>query len=92
MDIIEIALFGSAGIDDTREAIAKADVIIGVDTTTQREFTVFGCPSLESTTSLKRPSAMRTVRVTIDCRAGQLEMLLELVRAVKGHADLEGTE
>jgi hypothetical protein len=90
MDVVQIDLSGSLGIDGLRQLLAEADVIIAVDAATQREFTVFGSPSLESTVSLKKPTAMRTVRVTINCRSGELEKLLESVRAVKGRDDYEG--
>jgi hypothetical protein len=92
MDVVEIASFDAALSERSRAALAEADVIIGIDTITQREFTVFGCPSLESTTSLKKPTAMRTVRVTVDCQSTELERLLALVRSVKGRDDYEGTD
>lgn len=66
-----------------RTALAEADVIVGLDASSQREFTVFGTPSLESSVTFKRPSAMRVVRVTVDCAAGELEQLAAMVRAVK---------
>ena len=89
MDVVQIELLGSLGIVRTRELLSEADVIIAVDAASQREFTVFGSPSLESTVTLKRPTAMRTVRVTVDCRSGELEKLIELVRTVKGRDDYE---
>ena len=66
-------------------------MIIAVDAATGHEFTVFGRPSLESTTSLKKPTAMCTVRVTVKCPSGELEKLLELVRAAKGHDHHDNT-
>jgi hypothetical protein len=68
----------------TRDSLSTADVIIGVDHRTQREFTVFGMPALESTTTLKTLSAMRVVRVTLDCDKEHLEHLTALVRRLKG--------
>lgn len=68
----------------TRETLASADVIVGVDNRTQREFTVFGMPALESTTSIKKLSAMRVVRVVLDCDKEHLEHLTSLVRRLKG--------
>jgi hypothetical protein len=88
MNVVQIDLFCSTPVDVARAALAEADVIIAVDSATQREFTVYGRPSLESTTSLKKPTAMRTVRVRVDCASGELEKLLDLVRAVKGHDDV----
>ena len=77
---------------EARAELARADVIIGVDTMSQREFTVFGTPALESTTSLRRLSAMRVVRVALDCNNKELEMLMALVRRVKGPETYEGTD
>jgi len=67
-----------------RTALVEADVIIGVDARSQSEYTVFGMPALESTTSLKTLSAMRVVRVLLDCDNEHLEQLTELVRQLKG--------
>jgi hypothetical protein len=75
-----------------RAALAEADVIIGIDMATEREFTVFGIPSLQSTATLKRPSAMRTVRVSFDFQAGELDKLIALVRAAKGRDECAGTD
>jgi len=84
MDTIRIeAIVPKLGANE-RAVLAAADVIIGVDTASQREFTVFGTPSLESTTSLKKLSAMRVVRVSLDCNNRELERLLKLVRRIKG--------
>ncbi len=83
MDVISIESIDAIANAPTRAAIINADVIIGVDAPTGREFTVFGVPSLESSTSFKRPSAMRIVRVTIDCNSGDLEKLAALVRVLK---------
>lgn len=84
MDIRQMDMVGAALSDDTRMAFAEADVIIAVDESSQREFTVFGTPSLESTVTIKRPSAMRIVRVSLDCRAGDLEKLTGMVQVIKG--------
>jgi hypothetical protein len=92
MNVVQIESLVSPLTEDELAALAEADVIVGVDVLTQRQFTVFGVPSLESTTSLKKPTAMRTVRVTLNCQAGELEQLLALVRAVKGHHDDEDTD
>ena len=70
--------------DNVRAVLADADAIIGVDVQTQREFTVFGIPPLESTVSFKKPSAMNIVRVCIDNKTSGLETLAALVSAIKG--------
>lgn len=68
---------------EARAALLAADIIIAVDQRSQREFTVFGMPPLESTTSLKSLSAMQVVRVTLDCDNPHLEQLTALVNSVK---------
>jgi hypothetical protein len=69
---------------ETREILLEADVVIGVDLPSHREFTVYGTPAYESTVTMKKPSAMRVVQVTLDCACGQLEELATLVRDIKG--------
>ena len=89
MSVITIESLGPAMDDALRAALEEADVVIGVDVATEREFTIFGTPPLESTCSLKRPSAMRIVRVPLDGKIWGLEKLIAAVRAVKGHDDEE---
>ena len=84
MDTIPIDAIVPAPSEEERAALVVADVIIGVDTASQREFTVFGTPALESTTRLDKLTAMRVVRVWLDCNNRELEKLMELVRRVKG--------
>jgi hypothetical protein len=68
---------------EARAALLAADIIIAVDQRSQREFTVFGMPPLESTTSLKSLSVMQVVKVTLECDNPHLEQLTALVRSVK---------
>jgi hypothetical protein len=75
-----------------RAALAAADVIIGIDQASQRQFTVYGTPPLESTTNLKRLSAMRVVQVLLDCNNQELERLMAVVRQIKGPETYEGTD
>lgn len=84
MSLTTIELSGSQFNDELRTALADADIITGVDTNTEREFTVFGSPPLESTVTLKRPAAMRVVQVRLDGRDATIKKLLELVRELKG--------
>ncbi len=84
MSVTTIDASGSRFSDEARAALAEADVITGLDVNTQREFTVFGTPPLESTVTLKRPSAMRVVQVRIDGSAGSLAKLVALVQDLKG--------
>ncbi len=88
MEILTIESLGPKLDAAARAALAEADLIIGVDPgvdgTAEREFTVFGMPSLESSGSIKRPSAMHTVRVLIDSKSGGLQELVALVQGIKG--------
>jgi hypothetical protein len=92
METITIDAIDPAPSAKTRAALAAADVIIGVDTASQREFTVFGTPALESTTSLKKLTAMRVVRVSLDCNNKELERLMALVQHIKGPEVYHGTD
>ena len=67
-----------------REALATADIVIAVDNRSQREFTVYGTPALESTTSIKSLSAMQVARVEFEFDRRHLEQLTAIVRRVKG--------
>jgi hypothetical protein len=88
MDVVSMkALFGETGgtslSPEARAALARADVIVGVDVATQREFTIFGTPAFEETVQLDTDVAMNTVRVELDESAGELHKLVALVRAIK---------
>ncbi len=67
-----------------RAALAAADIVLAVDNRTQNEFTIYGTPALESTTSLKSLSAMQIARILFDYDCRQLEQLSRVVRRVKG--------
>jgi len=88
MDVVSMKdLFSDTGrpdlSPDARTALAQADVIVGVDVATQREFTIFGTPSFEETVQLNTEVAMNTVRVELDEGAGELNKLVALVRSIK---------
>lgn len=84
MESLSFAELSPQMSDAARGALAAADVVIGVDRGTQCEFTVYGMPSLESTVILNQPSAMKVLRVTLDCDRGELDKLLLMIRSVKG--------
>jgi len=67
-----------------RAALAAADIVIAVDDRSQREFTVYGMPPLESTISMKQLSAMQVVRIPFEFDSRRLDELTALVRRVKG--------
>ncbi len=58
---------------EIRAALAQADVIVGVDPATQREFTIFGTPSFEDTVQLDTVVAMNTVRSRARGGGGRFE-------------------
>ena len=84
MTVRTIESLGPIPADDIRAAISDADVVIGVDIQTQREFTVFGMPPLDSSASFKKPSAMNIVRVCVDGKTAGLDALIALVSVLKG--------
>ncbi len=89
MDAFTIESLDAELSDEALAALAEADVVIGVDGATQREFTVFGTPPLESTVNFRKPGAMRIVRVLLNASAGELDKLMLLLRATKGPADCD---
>lgn len=92
METIPIDKVFPATSPEAQAALSAADVIIGVDLSTEREFTVFGTPALESTTSLKKLSAMRVVRVALAGQTRELERLIALVERIKGSEVYRGTD
>lgn len=84
MQVITIDAPGPRVSDNERAALCEADIITGIDVRTEREYTVYGTPALESTVSMKRPAAMRVVQVRIDDASGDLERLIALVKKLRG--------
>ena len=84
MKVLPIHALASKLDAANRALLAEADVIIAVDQLTKREFTVFGTPSLESTVTIKKPTAMQVVQVPLDVESGELEELAVIVREIKG--------
>jgi hypothetical protein len=80
---IEELLDGARGAGP-RRALARAEVIIGVDLPSQRQFTVFGTPALEETVIIGQTQALRTVRIDLNAEEGDLDKLVALVRVIKG--------
>jgi hypothetical protein len=75
---------------EARAAIARADVIIGVDSATQNEFTVYGTPAFEESVPIGKEVALRTVRIGFSEQAGELEKVVAIVRAIKRGQDYTG--
>ncbi len=84
MKVLPIDALGSKLDEANRAMLAEADVIIAVDQLTGREFTVFGTPSLESTVTIKKPTAMQVVQVPLHFESGDLDELAVIVREIKG--------
>lgn len=84
MDALSFEQLSPVLTAEARAALVAADVVLGVDRQSQCEFTVFGMPSLESTLTPNRPSAMRVLRVSLDSDKGELDRLLHIVRSAKG--------
>jgi len=75
---------------DPREALRLADVIIGVDFMSQREFVVYGRHILEeiATTGVKKNA--RVLKIGVDQETDELDKLVALVEVSKGSQDYGG--
>jgi hypothetical protein len=74
---------------DPRSALRAAEVIIGVDVVSGREFLVYGRSALEETTRKGADDELRIVKVELEQRSAELQLLLILVEAFKGHHDYQ---
>jgi hypothetical protein len=88
------ALFDSSGVKlnpdcDPRPALQQAQLILGVDVTTGREFLVYGRKTLEKIIRTGKGRQVRTLKVSLDQETDELERLLALVTVVKGRHDYE---
>jgi hypothetical protein len=86
------ALFASDGINpnlesDPRGMLDGADLIFGVDTMSHREFLVYGRDSLQEVVKSGRARQMSVVRIELDQDTTELELLIALVRVMKGKDD-----
>ncbi|MBI3840174.1 MAG: hypothetical protein HY288_19810 [Planctomycetia bacterium] len=93
MQIIPIeALFAERLSTGPRAALAKAEVIIGVDVPSQRQFTLFGTPALEESVQIGKRQALRTVRIEFNAQTGDLDKLVALIQLIKGRRDYLATD
>jgi hypothetical protein len=78
----------SAGID-VRGALEAAQVILGHDVMTGREFILFGRETVERIARGDEPEGAATLRVALDHdpRGGDIERITALVAAIKGRHD-----
>jgi hypothetical protein len=74
---------------DPRSALRAAEVIIGVDDRSDREFIVYGRNALEEKTRTSAADALRILKIRLDQNSAELQWLLTLVEAVKGHHDYQ---
>jgi hypothetical protein len=86
------ALFAADGINpnpecDPRPELHRADVILGVDVMSGREFLVYGRKALEEIVATGETREHAVVRIGIDQETDQLEKLSALVQVVKGSHD-----
>jgi hypothetical protein len=73
---------------DARQAIAEAEIIVGVDTISGRHFIVYGRDAAKNFAANDvGPPPMLAVSLTRDFGSHDLEKLLAMVRAVKGRDD-----
>lgn len=78
-----------SGEHDPRESLATADVILGVDVMTEREFLVYGRDALEDVTEGGEPRPMVVLRVGLDQETDELEKLIALVQTTRGRNDYQ---
>ena len=74
---------------DARQALHDAEVILGVDVMSEREFLVYGSETLRLIVANKRPADCRVLRIGIDQESDELERLLAIVQVVKGKHDYQ---
>ena len=88
------ALFGEGmqpNLDaDPRPALHGANLIVGVDVTTQDEFLVYGRDLLKRIIESGVAEEARCLKVALDVESKELEMLCALVRHIKGKVDYSG--
>lgn len=70
-----------------QDTLREAAIILGV--TSEREFLVYGKETLEAMAQ-GQPRKARVLRVGLDQETDELEKLIALIRAVKGHDDYQG--
>lgn len=72
---------------DTRQALAAADVILGIDVMSKREFVLYGKKTLEKIARGKVGQSVSVFRIELDEDSDDLERAVALVEVVKGCCD-----
>jgi hypothetical protein len=65
----------------------SVDLIFGVDAMSRREFLVYGRDGLQEVVKSGRARQMSVVRIELDQDTTELELLIALVRVMKGKDD-----
>lgn len=71
---------------DPRHALQAAQVILGVDVMSGRQFVLYGRERLGES---RTPSPVRMLRIAVDQETDELEKLLALVQTIKGKHDYQ---
>ena len=93
-DVIPIAAlfdeaYGPNLSDDPRPDLRAADIIMGVDVMSQREFIVYGRKLLERIAAGTQATEASMMRIGVDQDTDELERLLALVLTIKGSHDYQ---
>lgn len=88
------ALFDESGrgpniSSDPRPLLNGADVILGVDRMSGREFLVFGADALRNVTKTGQSKWLKVLRIELDQETDDLERVLALMTVVKGKHDYQ---
>jgi len=93
-DVIPIAAlfdeaYGPNLSDDPRSDLHAADIIMGVDVMSQREFIVYGRDLLERIAAGTQATEASMMRIGIDQDADELQRMIALVITIKGSHDYQ---
>ena len=93
-DVIPIAAlfdeaYGPNLSDDPRPDLRTADIIMGVDVMSQREFIVYGRDLLERIAAGTQAKETSMMRIGVDQDTDELQRLLALVITIKGSHDYQ---
>ena len=72
---------------DYRPVLNAADIILGVDVMSEREFLVFGRQALEQIAVSGQTDQLVVVKIALDQDSTELEKLIALVTVIKGSHD-----
>jgi len=97
--VIPIAAFFDEGLGpnlsapgDPERELREAEVIVGVDVMSERQFLVFGRDTLKRIRTSGNAEGVRMLSIALDQDTAELEKLLALVQVVKGHHDYSDSD